>query len=163
MWITQPLHACSGRRSGSRVYCRQSGKRLSESHLCTTMAGAVPSITYMYSICIFFEWASQHFPIYDVIHTNMSRPFTYESWKGAFICWLFRTKTFPKLSKFGLAIFFHAELVGKKKRIEIVVTSSLKRSKTTFVFSSNAICWKVCKLAHFCTTRGQFFRDPYLP
>ena len=29
--------------------CRQSGKRLGESHLCKTMAGAVPSITDIYS------------------------------------------------------------------------------------------------------------------
>ena len=50
IWITQPLPACSVRRAGSAVNCRQSGERLGESNLCKTMAGAVPSITDIYSL-----------------------------------------------------------------------------------------------------------------
>ena len=32
------------------MYCRQSEERLGESNLCKTMAGAVPSITDIYSL-----------------------------------------------------------------------------------------------------------------
>ena len=48
--LSPPLPACSVRRAGSPVYCRQSRDRLDESNICKTMAVAVPSITDIYSL-----------------------------------------------------------------------------------------------------------------
>ena len=48
--VIEGIEGYSVRWAGSEVYCRQSEERLGESNLCKTMAGAVPSITDMYSL-----------------------------------------------------------------------------------------------------------------
>ena len=50
MWLTQPLPALSAAYSTTWLSDRAGGERLSESHLCKTTAGAVPSITNIYSL-----------------------------------------------------------------------------------------------------------------
>ena len=76
--LTKPLHACSVRQSGRRVYCRQSGERLGESHLCKTMAGAVPSITNIYSLGRMFSLKD----IYSLMTNSYLYIILRRSWKG---------------------------------------------------------------------------------
>ena len=59
-----------------RVYCRQSGERFSESHLCKTMAGAVPSIIDIY----YLVPSNQQF--YTFSYILFTRGFSFCSFKG---------------------------------------------------------------------------------
>ena len=53
-WLTQPLPPVLSDGQVVGEYCRQSVERLGESHLCKTMAGAVPSFTNIYSLGILY-------------------------------------------------------------------------------------------------------------
>ena len=71
---------CFVRRAGSAVYCRQSGKRLGESHLCKTMAGAVTSITNIYSLSCMLRFRFR-FRSSSIFKTILFRPAPQHWWQ----------------------------------------------------------------------------------
>ena len=74
--LTHPTSPCLlcwqlYRRTGSAVYCMDR-KRLGESHLCKMMAGAVPSITNIYSLATSYRltniWLTQPLPALSPVY-----------------------------------------------------------------------------------------------
>ena len=65
MWLTQPLPALSAVYSTTWPSARAGRERLGESHLCKTMAIAVPSITNIYSLTQMISFVSPLYCLHD--------------------------------------------------------------------------------------------------